>query len=62
MVSSELKDPGLGTGWVYTLENTPFQEYLLMVTDQKEVRMNSFACESMADVATDDHLQWPCRP
>ncbi|KAJ7363849.1 hypothetical protein DFH08DRAFT_949484 [Mycena albidolilacea] len=37
MVSSELKDPGLGTGWVYMLENTPFREYLLTVTDQKEM-------------------------
>ncbi|KAJ7862019.1 hypothetical protein B0H14DRAFT_3444990 [Mycena olivaceomarginata] len=37
MVSSELKDPGLGTGWAYMLENTPFREYLLTVTDQKEM-------------------------
>ncbi|KAJ7767601.1 hypothetical protein B0H14DRAFT_3096172 [Mycena olivaceomarginata] len=34
---NELKDPGLGTGWVYMLENTPFREYLLTVTDQKEM-------------------------
>ncbi|KAJ7798845.1 hypothetical protein B0H14DRAFT_3492168 [Mycena olivaceomarginata] len=37
MVSSELKDPGLSTGWAYMLENTPFREYLLTVTDQKEM-------------------------
>ncbi|KAJ7788512.1 hypothetical protein B0H14DRAFT_3504207 [Mycena olivaceomarginata] len=37
MVSSELKDPGLRTGWAYMLENTPFREYLLTVTDQKEM-------------------------
>jgi hypothetical protein len=61
MVSSELKDPGLGTGWVYMLENMPFREFLLTVTDQKEVRTNSLPCESMADIATDDYLQWPCR-
>jgi hypothetical protein len=59
MVSSKLKDPGLGTGWVYMLENTPFREYLLTVTDQKEVRTNSLNCERMTGVATDDHLQWP---
>ncbi|KAJ7354135.1 hypothetical protein DFH08DRAFT_912735 [Mycena albidolilacea] len=37
MISSELKDPGLGTGWAYMLENTPFREYLLTMTDQKEM-------------------------
>ncbi|KAJ7897985.1 hypothetical protein B0H14DRAFT_3080821 [Mycena olivaceomarginata] len=37
MISSELKDPGLGTGWAYMLENTAFREYLLTVTDQKEM-------------------------
>ncbi|KAF8139331.1 hypothetical protein K438DRAFT_1996130 [Mycena galopus ATCC 62051] len=37
LVSSELKDPGLGTGWSYMLENEPYREYLLTVTDQKEM-------------------------
>jgi hypothetical protein len=37
MVSSELKDLGLGTGWVYMLENMLYREYLLTITDQKEV-------------------------
>ncbi|KAJ7732502.1 hypothetical protein B0H14DRAFT_3085639 [Mycena olivaceomarginata] len=37
MVSSELKDPGLGTGMAYMLENVPYREYLLTVTDQKEM-------------------------
>ncbi|KAJ7352108.1 hypothetical protein DFH08DRAFT_956919 [Mycena albidolilacea] len=37
MVSSELKDPGLGTGWAYMLENMSYREYLLTVTDQKEM-------------------------
>jgi hypothetical protein len=36
-VSSEAKDPGLGTGWSYFTEDAPFREYLLSVTDQKEV-------------------------
>ncbi|KAJ7864998.1 hypothetical protein B0H14DRAFT_3443208 [Mycena olivaceomarginata] len=37
LVSSELKDPGLGTGLAYLLENIPYREYLLTVTDQKEM-------------------------
>jgi hypothetical protein len=39
MVSSELKDPGLGTGMVFMLENHSYHEFLLTVTDQKEVRI-----------------------
>jgi hypothetical protein len=38
MVSSDLRDPGLGTGWAYFVENEPYRQYLLSVTDQKEVR------------------------
>ncbi|KAJ7653714.1 hypothetical protein DFH06DRAFT_1270103 [Mycena polygramma] len=37
LVSSELKDPGLGTGMSYMLENPPYRKYLLGVTDQKEI-------------------------
>ncbi|KAJ7018161.1 hypothetical protein C8F04DRAFT_1214712 [Mycena alexandri] len=37
MVSSELRDPGLGTGWAYFTENEPYRQYLLSVTDQKEI-------------------------
>ncbi|KAJ7720993.1 hypothetical protein B0H16DRAFT_1666372 [Mycena metata] len=37
LVSSELKDPGLGTGWSYVTENVPYRKYLLTVTDQKEM-------------------------
>jgi hypothetical protein len=37
LVSSELKDPGLGTGMSYLLEDTEFREFLLTVTDQVEV-------------------------
>ncbi|KAF8142330.1 hypothetical protein K438DRAFT_1911259 [Mycena galopus ATCC 62051] len=33
----EIKDPGLGTGWVYVMENLPYCHYLLTVTDQKEM-------------------------
>ncbi|KAJ7230743.1 hypothetical protein GGX14DRAFT_554223 [Mycena pura] len=36
-ISSELKDPGLGTGWAYFVEWAPYREYLLTVTDQKEI-------------------------
>jgi hypothetical protein len=38
LVSSEAKDPGLGTGWSYFTEDGVFHQYLLTVTDQKEVR------------------------
>ncbi|KAJ7635987.1 hypothetical protein DFH06DRAFT_1002998, partial [Mycena polygramma] len=37
LVSNELKDPGLGTGWAYMVENEPYREYLRTVTDQKEM-------------------------
>ncbi|KAK7053876.1 CxC2 domain-containing protein [Favolaschia claudopus] len=37
MISSEIKDPGLGTGWAYVTENAPYRHYLLTVTDQKEM-------------------------
>ncbi|KAJ7042238.1 hypothetical protein C8F04DRAFT_946268 [Mycena alexandri] len=37
MISSELRDPGLGTGWAYFTENEPYRQYLLSVTDQKEI-------------------------
>jgi hypothetical protein len=37
MISSEIKDPGLGRGWAYVMENGPYRHFLLSVTDQKEV-------------------------
>ncbi|KAJ6450007.1 hypothetical protein C8R47DRAFT_999048 [Mycena vitilis] len=37
MISSEIKDPGLGTGWSYLMENAPYRHYLQTVTDQKEM-------------------------
>ncbi|KAJ7740358.1 hypothetical protein B0H16DRAFT_1729058 [Mycena metata] len=37
LVSSELKDPPLGSGWSYLVESAPYREYLLTVTDQKEM-------------------------
>ncbi|KAJ7630159.1 hypothetical protein B0H17DRAFT_1217935 [Mycena rosella] len=37
MISSEAKDPGLGTGWGYVMENAPYRHFLLTVTDQKEM-------------------------
>ncbi|KAJ7190936.1 hypothetical protein GGX14DRAFT_603100 [Mycena pura] len=36
-VSSELKDPGLGTGWAYMVEWGPYRDYLVTVTDQAEI-------------------------
>ncbi|KAJ7789817.1 hypothetical protein B0H14DRAFT_3572553 [Mycena olivaceomarginata] len=37
MISSEFKDPGLGTGWAYVTENAPYRHFLLTVMDQKEM-------------------------
>ncbi|KAJ8699281.1 hypothetical protein PTI98_002412 [Pleurotus ostreatus] len=37
MVSSVEKDPGLGIDWGYFVEAEPFRQYLLSVTDQKEM-------------------------
>ncbi|KAF8142761.1 hypothetical protein K438DRAFT_1634899, partial [Mycena galopus ATCC 62051] len=37
LVSSERKDPSLGPGWSYMVETAPYREYLLTVTDQKEM-------------------------
>ncbi|KAJ8518637.1 hypothetical protein ONZ45_g4299 [Pleurotus djamor] len=37
MVSSLDKDPGLGADWGYFVEGEPFRQYLLSVTDQKEM-------------------------
>ncbi|KAJ7850849.1 hypothetical protein B0H13DRAFT_2360511 [Mycena leptocephala] len=35
LVSSELKDPSLGPGWGYVVENAAYREHLLTVTDPK---------------------------
>ncbi|KAJ7860857.1 hypothetical protein B0H14DRAFT_3445824 [Mycena olivaceomarginata] len=37
LVSNELKDPSLGSGWAFLLESVPYRKFLLMVTDQKEM-------------------------
>ncbi|THU93123.1 hypothetical protein K435DRAFT_861819 [Dendrothele bispora CBS 962.96] len=37
MVSSDERDPGLGTGWSYFVEDKPFKEFLATVTDQDEM-------------------------
>lgn len=39
LISSKLKDPGLGTGWGYFVEDELYRSYLLTVTDQKEVSL-----------------------
>ncbi|TDL20498.1 hypothetical protein BD410DRAFT_725441 [Rickenella mellea] len=36
-VSSRAKDPGLGTGWAYFVEDEPYREHLLKYTDQQEM-------------------------
>ncbi|KAJ7470638.1 hypothetical protein FB451DRAFT_1400216 [Mycena latifolia] len=37
LVSSELRDPDLGSGWGYMVDTGPYCEYLRTVTDQKEM-------------------------
>ncbi|KAJ7036483.1 hypothetical protein C8F04DRAFT_1210089 [Mycena alexandri] len=37
LVSSEKKDPSLGPGWSFFTEDATYREYLLGVTDQKEM-------------------------
>ncbi|KAJ6487280.1 hypothetical protein C8R47DRAFT_1216473 [Mycena vitilis] len=37
LISSELKDPDLGSGWAYMVENSPYRDYLRTVTNQKEM-------------------------
>ncbi|KAF7343819.1 CxC2 domain-containing protein [Mycena sanguinolenta] len=37
LVSSELKDPDLGSGWAYMVETQRYREYLRGVTSQKEM-------------------------
>ncbi|KAJ7720607.1 hypothetical protein B0H14DRAFT_3098532 [Mycena olivaceomarginata] len=44
LISSEKKDPGLGTGLSYFTEDPPFRKYLLSVTDQREMS----TCSSLA--------------
>ncbi|KAF7358779.1 CxC2 domain-containing protein [Mycena sanguinolenta] len=43
LVSSDLRDPGLGTGWAYFVENEPYRQYLLTVTDQNEATALDYA-------------------
>ncbi|KAJ7901050.1 hypothetical protein B0H14DRAFT_3422958 [Mycena olivaceomarginata] len=37
LVSSVLKDPSLGSGWAYMVESVLYRQFLLTVTDQKEM-------------------------
>ncbi|KAJ6447458.1 hypothetical protein C8R45DRAFT_948522 [Mycena sanguinolenta] len=46
MISSEIKDPALGSGWAYVMETTPYRHYLLTVTDQNECQMST--CSGLA--------------
>ncbi|KAJ7028941.1 hypothetical protein C8F04DRAFT_1265508 [Mycena alexandri] len=41
MISSELRDPGLGTGWAYFVEQEPYRQYLLAATNESEMSMCS---------------------
>ncbi|KAF7329850.1 CxC2 domain-containing protein [Mycena kentingensis (nom. inval.)] len=37
LIGSDIRDPGLGTGWCYLVEWEPYRQYLLTVTDQNEI-------------------------
>ncbi|KAF7321835.1 CxC2 domain-containing protein [Mycena kentingensis (nom. inval.)] len=37
LIGSDIRDPGLGTGWCYFVEWEPYRKYLLTVTDQNEI-------------------------
>ncbi|KAF7321831.1 CxC2 domain-containing protein [Mycena kentingensis (nom. inval.)] len=37
LIGSDIRDPGLGTGWAYLVEWEPYRQFLLTVTDQKEI-------------------------
>ncbi|KAJ7025958.1 hypothetical protein C8F04DRAFT_1190993 [Mycena alexandri] len=37
LVSNELRDPDLGSGWAYMVDTGPYREYLRGVTDQKDM-------------------------
>ncbi|KAJ7741123.1 hypothetical protein B0H16DRAFT_1464665 [Mycena metata] len=37
LVSSELRDPGLGTGWAYFVEQEPYRQHLLTTTNETEM-------------------------
>ncbi|KAJ7141824.1 hypothetical protein C8R46DRAFT_1233533 [Mycena filopes] len=37
LVSSELRDPDLGSGWAYMVDTGPYRKYLRTVTDQREM-------------------------
>nr|GAT52430.1 predicted protein [Mycena chlorophos] len=39
LISNEVRDPGLGTGWAYMVEWEPYREFLLLHKNEKE--MNS---------------------
>lgn len=47
LVSSALKDPALGNGWAYFVEDALFREFLLTVTDQEEVKVSMVFVESV---------------
>lgn len=41
-VSSITRDPPLGSGWGYFVEDTAYREHVLTYADQNEVRVVSF--------------------
>ena len=59
-ISNEARDPALGSGWGYFVEDSPYRQYLRSVTDQKEVRSSNLC---RVRVLTrihnlDQHLHW----
>ncbi|KAJ7022886.1 hypothetical protein C8F04DRAFT_1272079 [Mycena alexandri] len=56
LVSSELKDPDLGSGFAYMVESEPYREYLRTVTNQKE--MNTCSGLAALDYANTNRTVW----
>ena len=58
LVSSELKDPDLGSGWAYMVETEPYRDYLHGVTSQKEVGISTFSTSpSPTVIPADEYMQ-----
>jgi hypothetical protein len=58
LISSVLKDPSLASGWAYMVETLSYRDYLLTVTDQKEVRYLFILQGCISDSGVDEYLQW----
>ena len=56
MVSSERRDPALGSGLAYMVESGPYREYLRTTTNNQEVGFVSFLHHSPLTSVLDEHM------